>query len=513
MLRPHVRNKHIVSLGTFTRNLLANWVGLFAEVLAAFFLTPFIVASLGLTTYGIWSLLNGLVGYMGLIDLGIRGSTGRYINHYMAKNDNLRINQVINTSIFFLSGLSILGVIFAVIFSTFFIHIFTKTPVELLNDIQVVLPIMAINLWLAFIIAVLRHTLNAHDRFEISNGINLVILFIRVVGVIIALNLDYGLIGLICANVFASFIGCIVYLFAALNINKTLKISWQYVNLQRFKEMWKFGTAVFITRGANQLIYQADQILVMIFFGPKMVGIYSIATMILQNASKLIEQINGTLYPSVMKSGSIKDIDSLKKLFLWNANLTVFLGILVFVGLLGYGDHFITLWMGSGFEETYKILAIISVAAFLSLFSSNAPAILFSMDKIRLNVTLASIHAITNIIFSVIFVLWFGFGLIGIAYGTLFSSILIRFFAYPIFTCKSIGLKISTYYASTVLKGLIAVVCVYFLFNVINNISSEISWMTFMSKVAVSAFIYLLVFGFVFLPKDKILLIRDKIKQ
>ena len=65
---------------TLARNVLLNWAALIAEVAVAFFLTPFMVRSLGLAIYGIWSLLNSVIGYMGLVDLGIRGSVGRFLN-------------------------------------------------------------------------------------------------------------------------------------------------------------------------------------------------------------------------------------------------------------------------------------------------------------------------------------------------------------------------------------------------------------------------------------------------
>ena len=60
------------------RNLLANWVGHGANVVVLFFLSPFVVHTLGKTEYGIWSLLSVLTGYMGLFDLGARDNGGNY---------------------------------------------------------------------------------------------------------------------------------------------------------------------------------------------------------------------------------------------------------------------------------------------------------------------------------------------------------------------------------------------------------------------------------------------------
>ena len=43
-----------------------------------FFLTSNVVNQLGPTQYGVWMLIAGLVGYSGLLDLGIRGAVNRY---------------------------------------------------------------------------------------------------------------------------------------------------------------------------------------------------------------------------------------------------------------------------------------------------------------------------------------------------------------------------------------------------------------------------------------------------
>src|SRR5580765_5542459 len=58
----------------YLRSLVTNWVGYAANVVVAFFLSPFIVHTLGDSGYGVWSLLMSIVGYVGLIDLGVRVS-------------------------------------------------------------------------------------------------------------------------------------------------------------------------------------------------------------------------------------------------------------------------------------------------------------------------------------------------------------------------------------------------------------------------------------------------------
>ena len=53
------------------RNLAANWIGHGANLVVLFFLSPFVVHTLGKVEYGIWSLLTVLTCSMGVLDLGV----------------------------------------------------------------------------------------------------------------------------------------------------------------------------------------------------------------------------------------------------------------------------------------------------------------------------------------------------------------------------------------------------------------------------------------------------------
>ena len=57
-----------------TRSVFSNWFGLTANLLIAFFLSPFVVHRLGDAAYGIWALVLQLTGYMGVADVSLRSA-------------------------------------------------------------------------------------------------------------------------------------------------------------------------------------------------------------------------------------------------------------------------------------------------------------------------------------------------------------------------------------------------------------------------------------------------------
>ncbi len=45
---------------TYVRNIVANWIGYGASLVIMFFMSPFVVHTLGDVQYGVWSLMMSL---------------------------------------------------------------------------------------------------------------------------------------------------------------------------------------------------------------------------------------------------------------------------------------------------------------------------------------------------------------------------------------------------------------------------------------------------------------------
>ena len=89
-------------------NIASNWAGYAVHVAVAFFLTPYIIHSLGETRYGIWSLVIGVTGYYGLLDLGVASGMTQYLTRYLAANEIDKLNKSASTGFVALSSIGFL---------------------------------------------------------------------------------------------------------------------------------------------------------------------------------------------------------------------------------------------------------------------------------------------------------------------------------------------------------------------------------------------------------------------
>src|SRR4051812_29427033 len=80
------------------RNTLINLVNMGVNMIVGFALTPFFIHSLGNELYGIWIFVLSLSvrrGILGAFDLGISGSTVKFVAEYSAKDQHEKINELI----------------------------------------------------------------------------------------------------------------------------------------------------------------------------------------------------------------------------------------------------------------------------------------------------------------------------------------------------------------------------------------------------------------------------------
>lgn len=496
---------HIVGAGRFTRNLFANWLAVLADVVVAFFITPLIISSLSLALYGIWSLINSIVGYMGLVDLGIRGSVGRYVNHYLARQDTARVNQVVATSAFFLSVVSIVAIGASYLIALNFEVIFTRTPIEVLDSLPIVLPLLAVNLWLLFVSAVFRNVLESFDRFELSNAIGLAVLGVRTAGVVYVLQAGYGFAGLAVATVASSILGAAALFFAAKISFRPLSLAPRFVSRERFAEMWRFGMASFVTRSASHVIYQTDQIVVMVFFGPAMVGIYSVAALLVQNGQRLVDQVGSTLYPSTMKAGSLHDRSGLARVYLFQARVALYIGLLIYLGYIVFGQTFIALWMGPGFEQAKWVLIILSLAEIAAMMSSNGGSVLFSLDKIRANLLIAVTQALINLTLSISLAVYSGLGIAAVALATLISMTIMQAVVHPWYTTPHIGLRYSEYLIRVGVRAALTALASFLLFRIVDDWGLRAdNWLAFALNISVAAILYSVVAALILFKRSEI---------
>src|SRR5438270_2624790 len=110
-----------------------------------FFLSPYVVAHLGNTAYGVWTVILSLTGYLGLLDLGVRGAVTRYVAKFHTEADHKRAGQVASSAMVIFGIGGVIAIVSSGAFALFAINRM-HVPAQFLMAARIVLLLTGINI-------------------------------------------------------------------------------------------------------------------------------------------------------------------------------------------------------------------------------------------------------------------------------------------------------------------------------------------------------------------------------
>ncbi len=490
------------------RNLMFNWRGHAASLVIMFFLSPYVISKLDAVAYGIWSLLNVLVGYMGVFDLGIRASVGRHVALYLGKGDEKALNETVRAGLGFFSMAGVLILIVGVSLGVIFPCIFRGVPEEHYHTVQVLLPLMVIGVWSSAVSAIYSSVLAAHDRFDVARSVDLIVLLVRTLGTIYGLHFGYGLWGLAVAVIVSNIVSLIGNYYCANYYHPGLR-SWPFFySSERLKELADYGLAAFITSSAVKIIGQGDLIIAGATLSVSDVREYSIGAMLVTYSSTFLSIIGRTFFPSIQRAVASGNMSEAKWIYGRQVKLALVCGICAYIGMAFFSRPFISLWMSDvGLDEksisiAATVMSILAVSKLPLLYLNAANWILAAMGYIRYTAIMTVIEAIVNVILSLFFVIKLGWGLPGIAAGTLVSRLIVKAIVLPLYVCAKLGLPFSVFLIRTFFPLIGVAIGFGIVCEMAIRIARPTSWLVFFAAVSVSVFLYTIMFIPYLLPED-----------
>src|SRR5437867_1828275 len=85
----------------FVNNVLWGWLTVGVNLIVGLVLSRYIVRRLGAERYGIWVLVFSILDYLWFFDLGLNTAITNFCARYLATNEPKKINEVINTALFY----------------------------------------------------------------------------------------------------------------------------------------------------------------------------------------------------------------------------------------------------------------------------------------------------------------------------------------------------------------------------------------------------------------------------
>lgn len=367
--------------------------------------TPFILQSLGDSSYGVYKTLGSLTSSMMVLDLGLGGTVMRYIAKYRSENENLKIQKFISMALF---EAAILAAIAAIAASVMFVNIrniygksFTECEILLANKIFIIL---ALNVILHIIENVFNGIITGCNNFIFGNGIKLIILLAKIILIGLLLTEFKSAVVLVLIDFALSVINIIIeVIYIKIVYGFQIKLSFKLWNEEAFRESFIYTMLMFLTSIAAQVNSNLDNVVIGAIDGTGAVTVYSFGITIFSMYQQISTSISSVMLPTV--TNVLKEDDTGQKI----QNLIVNAGRIQFAllgaaaaGFTVLGKEFIRLWLGEGFEDVYFIVLILMIPSLFELCVNVCLAVLRARNKLGFRTGVLMAVTLLNLAITVI---------------------------------------------------------------------------------------------------------------
>lgn len=402
---------------------LISYLTLLVGNIISLIYTPFMLATLGSSEYGLFTLVNSIVAYIYLLDMGLGNAVVRYNSKLMVENDEIGLQKINGMFFILYSIISLIALIIGIIIYTNLQNIFAKgLAIDEIYKVKIMFIIALINLVFSFPLNVFGGIITANERFVFVKLINFIRTVLNPIIMVLILLLGYKSIGmLITSTIFNLLLGVvnIVYCFKVLKI----KMIFRGFDKNLYKEIFQFSFYIFLSAIAYKIYWGTDQVVLGMFVSASSISIYSIGIQFNNYFTSFSNVISGMFLPQLTKLAvKEKDNNIMMDILIKVSRIQAIISLFILSGFILIGKYFIEVWVGSNYNISYYIALIVMIPQIISIIQSLFATMLEAMNKHKVKAFIYLFVSIINLIITLILVDILG--AIGCAIGTAIGMII-----------------------------------------------------------------------------------------
>ena len=437
-------------------NVVSNYGVLLFGAASAFFLSPFVVARLGNEAYGTWALLSSLVGYLGLLDLGVRGAVTRFVARMHAKGDHVGSSRYVSAGLFIFSIAAVMVLIVGAAIALAIGRVFDISP-ELIEGAQAAVFLGALTMAVAFIGGVYGGVLTGIERFDINAATEICVQVLRIVAIVLALNAGYGLVALAFIQLSVGLLTLVANVLLSRWLYPELNVTLRRWTRADLADILSFSIVTTILRGATLITAQLDAVVIGLFHPMGMIAYFAVGSNLIVYSRSIVRAISVTLTPRISALEGGGAIADAHRLPLVAARIGTLLLLPIIVTFLTRGSTFIGVWMGEEYADpSGQVLWVLALGLWISAGQGVLGGAFLGLNRHRELLIPMGVEAALNLVLSLLWVR--AFGILGVAWGTTAASLLVSGVMLPFVYARVLKVTLREIYLNLVIRPTAAVI-------------------------------------------------------
>ena len=314
-------------------------------LLVTLYTSRVVLNTLGVTDYGIYNVVGGVVAMFGFINGSMSSATQRYITFALGKGDRENLQKVFSTALQIHVLISVLIVILGETVGLWFMYTQMQIPVERMDSAFWVLQCSIASTVIMIISVPYNADIVAHEKMSAFAYFSILEAVLKLAAVYMLVVFSYDKL--------------ILYAFLILAVQLLIRMCYsRYCNRHfeeskyrhvwdesLFREMTGFAGWSMFGNLAGVLFGQGLNMLLNVFFGPVVNAARAVSVQVQNAIQQFVGNFQMALNPQITKTYAKGEMDEMRKLMFRSARFSFYLLFLLSLPILFETEFILTLWL------------------------------------------------------------------------------------------------------------------------------------------------------------------------
>ena len=341
------------------KNTLLLYIRTLFIMLVTLYTSRVVLNTLGVTDYGVYNVVGGVVAMFGFINSSMSSATQRYITFALGKGDMKQLKKVFSTALQIHVLIAAVIVVLGETVGLWFMYTQMQIPTERMDAAFWVLQCSIISTVVMIISVPYNADIIAHEKMS-------AFAYISILEAILKLAIVYAL-------VVSPADKLILYAFLILSVQLFIRFCYnhycnkhfeesKYFHVKDrllFKEMTGFAGWSLFGNLSSVLFGQGLNMLLNVFFGPVVNAARAVAVQVQSAIQQFVSNFQMALNPQITKTYAKGEMEDMHKLMFRSARFSFYLLLFLSLPVLFETDFILRVWFKTVPENTVVFLRII----------------------------------------------------------------------------------------------------------------------------------------------------------
>jgi len=351
------------------KNVLLNFLGMLAPIVAGIVCIPLAVKGLGDDGFGILSIAWIILGYLTLLDFGLAKATMKYVAEHSDPQNDGNLPQLIWTAVTmaFITGLAAAGII--TIVAPHLAGSLLKIKPEYISEAERAFFYVALSLPFMLASTSLRGVLGALQRFDLVNAVQVPVSILSIVFPALSLPFGWTVSTVVLLIVITRASASLGYLLLCIRQLPRLRSKFRISRVVLIK-LLKYGGWITITGVISPVLVYLDRFLIGTMISMTAVTLYAAPYEVVNRLRILPIALMRTFFPEFSALSSRGNKTEVETLASRSFKYILFPVGVVSLILLVFAPEILELWLGSRFANEASIVLSIFLGRYPCQFNS-----------------------------------------------------------------------------------------------------------------------------------------------